>query len=169
MSEEKSKSNPVHRESWEYNCEHCSRDFSGDMAHQIVVRGPHEADIMCPWCRHIAPYHAPEEVERPPAMVGTSIVTSGGQTTARMFFEGGAWLQYSETNDGRVREEMFNVDGEQIESFNAEIEHDDCDRSELYDSPEEYLQRAVDRYEKYTIKGLEIQRPHIAAVLINDH
>lgn len=77
-----------------------------------------------------------------------------------MFFEGGAWLQFRETPDGRVHEEMFDADGEEIQSFNAEIEHDDGDLTELYDPPEAYLRSAVEQYEKYTVRGIRIRKPH---------
>ncbi len=124
------------------------------------------------WVQHThrsAPYHPPEEIERPPAIVGTSITTTDGSTTARMFFEGGAWLQYRQTPDGCVREEMFDADGEKIESFNAEIEHEGRDLAELYDPPEAYLHSAVEQYEKYTVRGIRIRKPHIHAALVDGH
>lgn len=154
----------------EYNCESCPRDFEAKMAHKIEVHNEKEADIMCPWCKTTASYHPPDEINRPPAIVDSSTKTEDGCTVARMFFEGGSWLQYRETAEGRVREEMFNEDGKQIESFNAEIEHEDFGPiSELYDPPEAYLRSAVKQYEEYTVRGIRIQKPHIYAVLINGH
>lgn len=156
----------------EYTCKKCSRAFETRMAHKIEVHNEEEADIMCPWCKTTRTYHSPDpdEINRPPAVVNTSTKVEDGCTTARMFFEGGAWLQYRETPEGRVREEMFNPDGDEIESFNAEIEHEDSEPvSELYDPPEAYLRSAVEQYRKYTVRGIRIQKSHIHAVLINGH
>lgn len=121
---------------------------------------------MCPWCQQTATYRPPERIERPPAVVGTATTTTDDHTIARLFFEGGAWLQYRETSDGRIREETFTADGELIESSNAETESEDCDLAELYDPPEEYLRRAVERYETYTPRGLRIHQPHVATTLL---
>lgn len=172
MSTQRSSSNI----DWEYTCTNCRRGFNASMAHQITVVNENEAELMCSWCKHTDTYHAPvsEVIERPPAIVGHTILedkteqdSTGSQTqsgeglsTARVFFEGGAWLQYRKASDGWVYEEMFDVGGEKIASFKAEFEKEACD------SPQEYLHRMMEQYDKYTVRGLGIQLPHIAAVLL---
>ncbi len=151
---------------WEYYCPNCDRGFNADMAYQIVLANDTEAELMCTWCKHTSTYEAPapKAVKRPPAIVNDTIVTNDEErTTARLFFEGGAWLQYREASDGWVHEEMFNADGEQIESFTPDFEVEDCDPATAY------LHRTKTRYKKLTVRGLRIQHPHIAAVLLDGH
>lgn len=151
---------------WEYICTNCSRGFNASMAHQIAILNESEAELMCSWCKHTDNYSSPdaEEIERPTAIVNHTVGNdSEGQPIARVFFEGGAWLQYRKATDGWVYEEMFTADGDEVASFKAEFDRDDCD------SPSEYLRREIDRYDKYTVRGLGIQRPHIAVVLIEDY
>ncbi|RRJ33477.1 hypothetical protein [Halocatena pleomorpha] len=111
-------------------------------------------------------YRPPDEseIERPPAIVNHTIENdSDGLTIARLFFEGGAWLQYRKAADEWVYEEMFTADGEEVASFETEFDRNDCN------TPEEYLSREIGRYDKYTVRGLGIQRPHIATVLIEGY
>lgn len=159
MSTQKSSSNI----DWEYICTNCRRGFNASMAHQITIVDEDEAELMCSWCKHTGVYQKPttEVIERPPAIVGHTIVDQG--ETARVFFEGGAWLQYRKASDGWVYEEMFNAEGAEIASFKAEFEKEACD------SPQTYLHRMMEQYDKYTVRGLGIQQPHIAAVLIQGH
>lgn len=147
-------------------CSHCDRGFDPQQAHRIRV---HEstAEYTCPWCKRTVSADPPlETIERPPAIVNRSCTTDEQESTAarpaRLFFEGGAWLQFRETEDGWIREEMFDADGEMIESFIPEL-----DREE-YDSPVGYLQQVADRYPTYTKTGLRVQRPHIATVLLDE-
>lgn len=56
---------------------------------------------------------------------------------------------------------MFNDDGERIESFTPDIDREDVTPATAY------LQRLKLRYETYTARGLRIQHPHIAAVLLD--
>lgn len=150
---------------WEYVCTNCHRGFNASMAHQIHVVDETKAELMCSWCKHTDTYGPPdlEEIERPPAIVGHVVGTDGGgYPIARLFFEGGAWLQYRKASDGWVYEEMFTAEGESVASFKAEFERDDCD------TPQEYVHREIDRYRKYTARGLGIQRSHIATILIDD-
>lgn len=168
MNDEISSSTPKENSpiEWPYTCPNCERGFDAKMAHQIVIVSDTEAELMCWWCRHTATYDppAPEEIERPPTIVTHSIVMNDhGLTTARLFFEGGAWLQYREVPDDKVYEEIVNSDGEQIESFIPEFERDDCDPATAYH------ERTKAQYEKYTVRGLRIQQPHIAAVLLDGH
>lgn len=154
---------------WEYTCSNCRRGFNASMAHQIVLIDETEAELMCPWCKHAGIYDPPDigDIERPPAIVSHTIGTDEqGHSTARVFFDGGAWLQYRETPEGRVREEVFTTDGDLIESGKAEIEYDDCEPAALYDLPKSYLSRFISQYQKFTVRGLRIQRPDIAVVLV---
>lgn len=149
-------------ENLEYTCTNCNRGFNASMAHQIVILNENEAELMCSWCKHTDIYQPPDddEIERPPAIVNHTVgQDSEGHPIARLFFEGGAWLQYRKAPDKWVYEEMFTADGEKEVSYKAEFEREDCD------TPREYLQRELDRYEKYTVRGLGIQRTHIAAIL----
>lgn len=151
---------------WPYVCPNCERGFDASMARQIAIVSDTEAELMCSWCRHTATYDAPdaEKIERPPGIVDHAIVTTDHDlTTARLFFEGGAWLQYREDADDWVYEEMFNADGEQIESFKPEFEVENCDPATAY------LHRMKTRYERLTVRGLQRQFPHIYAVLIDGH
>lgn len=151
---------------WPYICTNCNHGFDATMAHQIAIVDDTEAELMCSWCKHTATYDppAPEKIERPPGIVDHVIVTNDDDlTTARLFFAGGAWLQYREDSDGWVYEEMVNADGKQIESFKPEFERDDCDPATAY------LQRIKSRYETLTVRGLRRQFPHIAAVLLDGH
>lgn len=166
MSEQKSQPATESHIDWEYTCPHCSRGFDTSMANQITIVDDTEAELMCSWCKRTDTYDPPvlEEIERPPSIVDYTVVTNEQElTTARVFFEGGAWLQYRETPDGWVYEEMFNVDGEEIESFTPDFDCDDVDPATAY------LQRLTLEYEKYTKRGLRIQQPHIAAVLLDGH
>ncbi len=147
---------------WEYICTHCRRGFNTSMAHQITMVDDTAAELMCSWCKHTDIYEPPnmEDIERPPALVSHTVRhDSEGEALARGFFEGGAWLQYREAPDGWVYEEMFTPAGENVASFKAESERDDCN------TPREYIRREMDRYETYTVRGVEVQRPHIAGVL----
>lgn len=147
---------------WTYICTNCQRGFDASMAHQIAIVSDTEAELMCTWCKHIDTYEPPvaEEIERPPAIVTHTVGTdSEGHSIARLFFEGGAWLQYRKAPDEWVYEEMFTPAGEKAASYKAEFEREDCG------PPREYLHRELDRYEKYTVRGLGIQRTHIAAIL----
>ncbi len=151
---------------WPYVCPNCNHGFDATMAHQIDVVNETEAELMCSWCKQTDIYDAPdaEEIERPPGIVDHVIVTTDDDlTTARLFFEGGAWLQYREDSDSWVYEEMFNSNGEQIESFKPEFDRDDCAPATAY------LQRIKTRYETLTVRGLRRQFPHIAAVLLDGH
>ncbi len=151
---------------WPYVCTNCNHGFDATMAHQIDVVNETEAELMCSWCKQTDTYAPPdaEEIERPPGIVDHAIVTTdNGLTTARLFFEGGAWLQYREAPDGWVYEEMFNAEGDQIESFTPDFEMEDCDPATAY------LQRIRAYYERYTERGLRRQHPHIAAVLLDGH
>lgn len=151
---------------WEYVCTNCRRGFNASMAHQIDLVNETEAELMCSWCKHADTYESPDEdeIDRPPAIVSHMIgKDSEGYPIARLFFEGGAWLQYREAPDEWVYEEMFTAEGERVASFKAEFERQDCH------TPREYIHRELDRYEKYTLRGLGIQRSHIAAVLVNDY
>lgn len=151
---------------WEYVCTNCRRGFDASMAHQIDLLNETEAELMCSWCKHADTYEPPvaDEIERPPAVVNhVTGEDSEGHPIARLFFEGGAWLQYRKAPDEWVYEEMFTTAGEKVASFKAEFERDDCN------APREYIHRERERYEKYTVRGVGIQRPHIAAVLIDDY
>ncbi|RRJ33143.1 hypothetical protein [Halocatena pleomorpha] len=142
-------------------CHHCDRGFDPQQAYRIIV---HEsmADYTCPWCQQTVSADPPLGViERPPSIVNTSCtIDDDGLHTARLFFEGGAWLQFRETDNGWVREEMFTPTGEEYESFATEFDREDCD------PPVDYLNEEANRYTTYTKAGLRIQRPHIAAVLL---
>lgn len=169
MSDKEPSQPTTDRIDWEYTCTNCRRGFNPEMAHQIVIVNETEAELMCSWCKHVDTYHQPstDEVERPPAIVGQTLQKDAEERfTARIFFEGGAWLQYRETTEGRVCEEVFTADGDRTTSFNAEIEYDGCDIAQLYDSPKEYCRRAIKQYEKFTVRGLRIQKPHVGAVLV---
>lgn len=132
------------------------------MAYEINIVDETDAELVCPWCRHTAIYVLPEidDIERPPAIVDYTIVADDqGLTTAWLYFEGGAWLQYRRAPDEWVYEELFTADGKEVASFNTEFERDDCE------TPRTYLHREMDRYEAYTVGGLTIQWPHIADLL----
>ncbi|UPM43093.1 hypothetical protein [Halocatena salina] len=170
MKQANERARPIQKASseidWEYTCTNCSRGFNASMAHQIVILNESEAEVMCSWCKHTDTYWAPneEEVERPPAIVNYTVgKDSEGRPIARLFFESGAWLQYRKAADEWVYEEMFTAEGDEVASFKVEFDQDDCD------TPREYLQREVERYDKYTVRGLGIQRPHIATVLIEGY
>lgn len=143
-------------------CTSCDREFSPQQAHRVRVQES-TAEFTCPWCKQMVTADPPTElIERPPAIVGhTSTTDEQGLPTARLFFEGGAWLQFREVEEGWVREEMFNADGEEIESFAAEFDRGECD------TPAAYLREEANRYPTYTKAGLRVQRPHIAAVLLH--
>ncbi|WP_330630286.1 hypothetical protein [Halocatena halophila] len=143
------------------HCTNCDRGFVPQQAHRIE-RQETTATYTCPWCKQTVVADPPREpVERPPSIVTHSIVTDeDGHSIARLFFEGGSWLQFSETGDGWVREEMFDADGVKIESFAADFNRDACD------TPEAYLHQEIVRYDTYTVAGLKIQRPHVATVLL---
>lgn len=143
-------------------CSHCDRGFSPQQAHRISISEA-TAEYTCPWCKQTISAEPPlEMIERPPAIVSQSCTTDDAELlTARLFFEGGAWLQFRETEAGWVREEMFTPDGEESESFATEFDRDDCDH------PVDYLHEEANRYATYTKAGLRIQRPHIAAVLLD--
>lgn len=149
---------------WPYVCRDCGHGFDASMARQIDIVSDTEAEIMCSWCRHTATYDPPEsdDIERPPEIVDHTVFTDDGLTTARLFFEGGAWLQYRRASDEWVYEELFTADGAEVASSKAEFERDDCE------TPRQYLHREMDRYEKYTVRGLAIHRQHIADLLLHD-
>ncbi|UPM41790.1 hypothetical protein [Halocatena salina] len=143
-------------------CPHCDRGFDPQQAYRITV---HEstADYTCPWCQQTVSADPPlGMIERPPGIVSKSCTTDdAGLLTARLFFEGGAWLQFRETDDGWVREEMFTPEGKEYESFATEFDREKCEH------PTDYLHEEANRYVTYTKAGLRIQRPHIAAVLLD--
>lgn len=151
---------------WEYTCTNCGRGFNASMAHQIDILNESEAELMCSWCKHTDTYGSPgkDEIERPSAIVNHTVrKDSEGRPVARAFFEGGAWLQYRRADDEWVYEEMFAADGDEVASFKAEFDRNDCV------TPREYLRREINRYDKYTVRGLGIQRPHIAVVLVEGY
>lgn len=143
-------------------CTHCDRGFNPQQAHRITVYES-TAEYTCPWCKRTVSADPPVEmIERPPAIVSQSCTTDAQELSiARLFFEGGAWLQFRETETEWVREEMFNSEGEEIESFATEFDQEDCDH------PIEYLHQEANQYVTYTKAGLRTQRPHIAAVLLD--
>lgn len=147
----------------ELHCEHCDRRFGPKQALRIRVRGPHSAGFSCPRCKRLVWGTTPDDINRPPPIVGNARKIDDELVTARAFFRGGAYLQFRETPKGWVREEMFNEDSDEIESFPVELDRDNCD------PPMEYLDRELKRYPTYTITGLRLERPHIAAVLIHGH
>lgn len=114
---------------WPYVCRDCGHGFDASMARQIDIVSDTEAEIMCSWCRHTATYDPPEsdDIERPPEIVDHTVFTDDGLTTARLFFEGGAWLQYRRASDEWVYEELFTADGAEVASSKAEFERDDCE------------------------------------------
>lgn len=141
-------------------CSHCDRGFGPQQAHRIRI---HEstAEYTCPWCERTVSADPPVAFERPPAIVNRSCTTGEqGLTTARLFFEGGAWLQFRETEEEQIHEEMFDPDGKEIESFGADREG--CN------TPIDHLHQEANRYITYTKTGLGVQRPHIAAVLLDE-
>lgn len=77
------------------------------------------------------------------------------------------FIQYGSGSYQESFRAVFNADGERIESFKFEFEHDGCDVTELYDTPEMYCYRAIEQHKKFTLRGFQIQKPHIAAVLID--
>lgn len=143
-------------------CEGCDQEFSPKQVLHISVRGPHTATYACPRCQTYVTGAPPDDIDRPPAIVGWARKTDGeGLVTAQAFFEGGAVLQFRDGSDGWVYEEVFESDGELYESALVERDRTKCE------APTEYLARMRKRYPTYTTTGLRIQRPHIAAVLLH--
>lgn len=145
-------------------CPSCEHSFPAHRAPRINYRGGEDAEYTCPECATQSTHQPPETyIERPPTIVDHSLQTDEeGLRTARLFFEGGAWLQFRQAPRGWVREEMFDEQGHETASLKAEIRKDACRL------PTDYLIREVQRYPTYTTTGLRIQRPHIAAVLLHD-
>lgn len=150
----------------EYVCTNCDRGFSTRMAQQITTISEDTAELMCSWCRHTDCYDAPDEgdIERPPPVV--DVRRSGDSSappTVEIEFEGGVIVQFSTDADGMVRQKTIDTDGTTLASRIAR--HDGSPTA----SPEVHGERLLDTYRRYTVRGLGIQRPHLAVGLLEEY
>lgn len=150
----------------EYVCTNCDRGFSTRMAQQIAMITDETAELMCSWCRHTDCYDAPDEadIERPPPVVDVrQSLENESSPTVDIEFEGGVIVQFRLGDDGIVRQETVDTDGTTLASRVAR--HDGPPTA----SPSVHGERLLETYRRYTVRGLGIQRPHLAVGLLEDY
>ncbi|WP_330633673.1 hypothetical protein [Halocatena halophila] len=141
-------------------CPNCEHRFELGEALRIRCRGPQTTEISCRRCRHmISRSISPDRIDRPPQPKGRSFVTDkDGHKVGRLLFSDSVWYQFRETPDGIVEEVV--KDGETKESIPAQ-------RLGLpIDSIEDEIQNEERRLENLTVAGLRLQRPALAAQLL---
>ncbi|WP_330633603.1 hypothetical protein [Halocatena halophila] len=101
-----------------------------------------------------------ERIDRPPQPKGRSfVIDQDGYRIGRLLFEGGVWYQFRETPYGTVEEVV--VQRNTKESIPAQ-------RLGLpIDSVEEEILNEERRIQNMTVAGLRLQRPCLAAQLLD--
>lgn len=140
-------------------CSHCEREFLPEKAHSVHIRGPGDVVWSCPNCKRTSNGIAPEESVRPPVIKDLVVAADNGLTTAAIVFPNGTRLQFRETADGHVREEVLTSTGEELES----IGHQEAV------STFGTFATAIKRYRKLTKSGVRREMPHVAAAILDAH
>lgn len=143
-------------------CEHCDREYPPEDARSILIRGPGDVLWGCPRCGRTTQGAAPGESIQPPVIEDLDVtVDEQGYTTAAIVFPNDARLQYRETEDGHVREEVLSFIGEELDSFSIGLQAE-------VNTYRAYA-KAVKRYTELTEAGLRREMPHVAAAVLDDH
>lgn len=143
-------------------CEHCGTGFPPEEARSILIRGPKDVHWGCPRCGRTSQGTAPGEPTRPPVIEDLDVtVDEKGYTTAAIVFPNNARLQYRETDDGHVREEVLSYTGEELDSFSIGLQ-EDVNTCRAY-------AKTVKRYTELTVSGLRRELPHLAAAILDEH
>ncbi len=141
-------------------CPNCEHQFELGEALRIRCRGPQTTEVSCRRCRYMISKSIRHDlIDRPPQPKGRSFVTDqDGHMVGRLLFNGDVWYQFRETPDGIVEEVV--KDGETKESIPAQ-------RLGLpIDSIEEEIRNEEQRIQNLTVAGLRLQRPALAAQLL---
>lgn len=142
-------------------CPHCGRVFAPKDAHGIFIRGPGEIVWSCPHCKRISKGVAPEENIRLPVIADLDVTAKKGLTTAAIVFPNGARLQYRETSDGHVREEVYSSIDVELNSFSIGLQ-DEVNTFAAFAT-------VIKRYCELTEPSLRREMPHVAAAVLDGY